>query len=129
MEYFKENYVSGSSVIEMSYIIPMFLIIFVVIIHTVFYYHDKLIMTGAACETAILGAQIERSIGIECNLEEFFKERLEGKLIYMTDPELKVLKTDKIVEATASVEVGFMKIAIHEKADIVHPEKRIRWMK
>lgn len=129
MAFFKRKYVSGSSVIEMAYIIPLFFMIFVVIIHTVFYYHDKMIMTGAACETAIVGAQSERNRGMDSDLDVFFKERLEGKLIYMTNPELQVIKTDNKVEAIACAEVGAMKIVIHEKADIVHPEKRIRWIK
>lgn len=129
MESIKTRYVKGSAVVEMSYIIPMFLLIFVVITHTVFYYHDKMIMTGAACETAIVGAQMERSKGMECDLETFFRDRLRGKLIYMTNPAIRVEKTDKKIEAIARAEVGFMKVVVRQKADIVHPEKRIRWMK
>lgn len=44
--------VNGSTVVEMAYIIPLFLFFFVILIHTVFYYHDKVILSGAACETA-----------------------------------------------------------------------------
>ena len=50
----------GSTVVEMSYIIPMFLGLFVLIMHAVFYYHDKAVLNGAASETAILGVQAER---------------------------------------------------------------------
>ena len=38
----------GSAVVEMSYIIPLFLGLFVLIVHTVFYYHDKAVMNAAA---------------------------------------------------------------------------------
>ena len=37
----QRKYLRGSSVIEMSYIMPLFLLLFVLIIHAVFYYHDK----------------------------------------------------------------------------------------
>ena len=47
------RWVSGNSVIEMSYIMPLFFSLFVIIIHTVFYYHDKAIIGGAAAESAL----------------------------------------------------------------------------
>ena len=53
----KMRWVSGNSVIEMSYIMPLFFSLFVIIIHTVFYYHDKAIIGGAAAESAVMGAQ------------------------------------------------------------------------
>ena len=53
----KRKSLKGSAVIEMSYIIPLFLGLFVLIMHTVFYFHDKAILNGAASETAVLGAQ------------------------------------------------------------------------
>ena len=49
----KKN-VIGSTVVEMAYIMPLFLSMFVLVIHTVFYFHDKVILTGAACETAVV---------------------------------------------------------------------------
>ena len=53
----------GSAVVEMSYIIPLFLGLFVLIVHAVFYYHDKAVMNAAAAETAVLGAQASRREG------------------------------------------------------------------
>ena len=53
----KRKYLKASSVIEMSYIMPVFLLLFVIIIHTVFYYHDKAVIYVAAGETAAVGAQ------------------------------------------------------------------------
>ena len=50
----------GSAVVEMSYIIPLFLGLFVLIVHAVFYYHDKAVLNAAAAETAVLGAQTVR---------------------------------------------------------------------
>ena len=52
----KMRWVSGNSVIEMSYIMPLFFSLFVIIIHTVFYYHDKAIIEGAAADTHLAGS-------------------------------------------------------------------------
>ena len=42
------GYVSGSTVVEMSYIMPLILLMFVLIIHTVFYFYDRAVLNGAA---------------------------------------------------------------------------------
>lgn len=47
------GYVSGSTVVEMSYIMPLILLMFVLIIHTVFYFYDRAVLNGAAAETAV----------------------------------------------------------------------------
>ena len=41
----KGKYVKASAVIEMSYIMPLFLSLFLLIMYTVFYYHDKTVIT------------------------------------------------------------------------------------
>ena len=118
----------GSTVVEMSYIIPMFLGLFVLIMHAVFYYHDKAVLNGAASETAILGVQAERRADTEYDLEEFFRERTSGKLIYMTDVDISVSETDEEITVNAAAQRSFMKMKISQKALIVKPEKNIRRM-
>ncbi len=124
--------VKGSTVIEMSYIVPLFLGLFVLIMYAVFYYHDKAVLNGAASETAILGVQAERRADTHYDLEDFFHGRVDGKLIYMTDADVTVSKTDKEIIVTASVQKSFMKLNISQKALIVNPEekiRRMRWLK
>lgn len=124
--------VKGSTVIEMSYIVPLFLGLFVLIMYAVFYYHDKAVLNGAASETAILGVQAERRADTQYDLEDFFHGRVDGKLIYMTDADVTVSKTDKEIIVTASVQKSFMKLNISQKALIVNPEekiRRMRWLK
>lgn len=120
--------VKGSTVIEMSYIIPLFLGLFVIIMHAVFYYHDKAVLNGAASETAILGVQAERRADTEYDLEGFFRERTSGKLIYMTDVDISVSETDEEITVNAAAQRSFMKMKISRKALIVKPEKNIRRM-
>lgn len=119
----------GSSVIEMSYIMPIFLGLFVLIIHVVFYYHDKAVINGAAGETALLGAQGERGKTEGYDLEAFFRERTEGKLIYMTEAKVSVDKTEKEIKVSVSAQRSFMKLEICQKARIIRPERRIRQMR
>lgn len=120
--------VKGSSVIEMSYIIPLFLGLFVLLIQTVFYYHDKAVLNGAASETAVLGAQAARKPGAEYDLEKFFRERVRGKLIFMTDTDLSIQEGEREIRVSASAGKGFMELDICQKALIVKPEVRIRQM-
>ena len=124
--------VKVSTVIEMSYIMPLFLGLFGLIMHAVFYYHDKAVLNGAASETAILGVQAERRADTEYDLETFFHERVDGKLICMTDADVNVSRTEKENTVTASAQKSFMKLRISQKALIVNPEeniRRMRWLK
>lgn len=125
----KRKSLKGSAVIEMSYIIPLFLGLFVLIMHTVFYFHDKAILNGAASETAVLGAQAERRAGTEYDLEEFFRERTDDKLIYMTEVTVEVRETGKEITVLAEAYKNFMGIEVSQKALIVKPEENIRLMR
>ena len=126
MDFYRKRELKGSAVVEMSYIIPMILFLFVMIIHAVFYYHDKAVLNGAAGETAVLGAQPARRKGTEYDLEEFFHNRTEGKLIYMTDPDVSVEEDEESVTVKASAARSFMRLSIYQRALIVKPEEKIR---
>ena len=104
----KMRWVSGNSVIEMSYIMPLFFSLFVIIIHTVFYYHDKAIIGGAAAESAVMGAQYVRRYDKNYDIEAFFQEE---------------------VQVFAEAKRSFMKTNVKRTADIVNPEKKIRLLK
>ena len=125
----KRKSLRGSAVIEMSYTVPLFLGLFVLIMHTVFYFHDKAILNGAASETAVLGAQAERRAGTEYDLEEFFRERTDDKLIYMTEVTVEVRETGKEITVSAEAYKNFMGIEVSQKALIVKPEENIRLMR
>ncbi len=118
--------VSGSTVVEMSYIIPLFLGLFVLIVHAVFYYHDKAVLNGAASETAILGTQAARREDTDYDLETFFNDRTRGKLIYMTDVSVTVEEGRDEVEVSAFAEKNIMKLEICQRAEIVRPEDTLR---
>lgn len=116
----------GSAVVEMSYIIPLFLGLFVLIVHVVFYYHDKAVLNAAAAETAVLGAQTVRREGTEYDLEGFFRERSDGKLIWMTGTSVSVSETDREITVEASVHRSIMSLSVCQKARIACPEEKLR---
>lgn len=49
--------VQGSMTVEMSFLMPIILFLIMGCILSVFYYHDKIILSGAAYETAVVGVQ------------------------------------------------------------------------
>ena len=113
----------------MSYIMPLFLLLFVLIIHAVFYYHDKAVIYGAAGETAAVGAQNERKKDGGNDLEGFFRERVKGKLIYLRDAEVSIVKTSDEVTVSASAQRGMLRVDACQKARIARPEQKIRRMR
>lgn len=118
-ERFKKD-MKASTVIEMSYIMPVFLFLFLLIMYTVFYYHDKAVLNGAAAETAVLGAQVERRKETkEYDLEKIFHERTEGKLIFLTGANVTVQKDEKEITVSVSAQKNLMRLSICQKAAIV----------
>lgn len=122
--------VNGSTVVEMAYIMPVFLLLFVIIIHAVFYCHDKVILNGAACETAVVSAQEKRGYGIgEFDPEGFFHDRIDGKLIFLTVREISITENSDETAVEVSAGGSFMKLNLCQRAVAAKPEEVIRWVK
>ena len=111
-EKYTKKYVKGSTVVEMSYLIPFCLILFFLLITIIFYFHDKAILNAAAAETAVTGVEMDRKKIEDADLDAFFRD-LSGKKIE--------------VEVFASK--GRMKIHLIQRATKVKPEEKIRWKK
>ena len=73
---------------------------------------------------AVLGAQASRREGTDYDLEAFFGDRTDGKLIYMTDAEVSVSQTDREVTVCASAAKSIMELSVCQKARIAEPEKK-----
>ncbi|MCI9441688.1 MAG: pilus assembly protein [Ruminococcus sp.] len=118
----------GVITVEMSYLIPIVLLIFLFVIYTIFYYHDKNILIGAASETAVTGAQMERRPDkkSQVDMEEFYQQRIGGKLIFFSGTQVSVNISKKWVEIEAFASRRKMQIHIIQRAAITEPEKAIR---
>lgn len=122
---------NGAITVELSYLIPIIMMVFLMTIYSVFYYHDKNILLGAASETAILGAQMERKPDEKgkTDLDAFFQERIYGKLILFSGAQVNVSISSDRVNVSVSAQKGQMKIKAVQKASVVVPEKKIRQKK
>lgn len=128
----KGRSLKGVITVELSYLIPIILAIFLAVIYTTFYYHDKNILIGAASETAVTGAQMERKPGKdgETDLAGFYQERIQGKLIFFSGAEASVSTSKKWVEVSAYADRGGMQLHVVQRAALQKPEAAIRrkWM-
>ena len=121
---------SGTLTVEMAYLLPVLLTVFQMVIYSVFYYHDKNILLGAAGETVVTAAQYERKAGAQgtVNLEAFFQNQIDGKLILFSKVTVETAQTDDEIEITASAQKGYMRVEVLQRAVISKPEKSLRRM-
>lgn len=120
--------VRGITTVEMAYIMPVIMLVFLAVIYATFYYHDKNVLIGMAYETAVIGAQQERTPkGMqEGELSAFFMERTRSKLILFGGAQMAVSQNDQYVIVQASASKKRMKLDVEMKAPILDPEKYIR---
>ena len=94
-----------------------------------FYYHDKLILTGAAYETAAVAAQSAGKGRVKAGqLESLFVQRVKGKCILTSNAQANVMVGKDEIEVYAIAFLRAMKISVVKKAAVTEPEKYIRDM-
>ena len=116
----------GSLTVELSFLMPMILFLIMGCILASFYYHDKLILTGAAYETAVAGSTKAREK--DGQLESLFVQRVKGKCILTSNARANVMVGKDEIEVYAIAFHGRMKISVVKRAAVTEPEKRIRDM-
>ena len=85
----------GSFTIEAAVIVPLIIVIFGVLLHILFYWHDKNILMSTAHETAALGSSRDKMEELE--LEYYFFDRMEGKLLLFDRVEcISHIEDDKV---------------------------------
>lgn len=117
----------GSATIEMACIMPLFLSLFLLIITGTFYFHDKCVLYATAYETAVVGAQKKRQENTfsESVLQEYFEDRIEGKLIFFPDAAVSLQETIGVITVQAEAVRGRWKIHAEEKAMLMRTEELI----
>lgn len=114
--------------VEMSFLMPVILLLIMGCILAVFYYHDKNILSGAAYETVVVGSTKAREKdGIkEGELEMLFYQRAKDKCIMFSHPQVSVEIEKEEIEVNASATRKYMKVSVMKRAAITDPEKKIR---
>ena len=117
--------------IEMAIIIPLVLFMVMGLILTIFYFHDKNILNGAASETAVVGsARLRDSEEVdEEDLENFCRERIQGKCIFLVSHRIDVSVSDPEVVVEVTAAKRDFSIFVIKKAVVTEPERKIRNMR
>ncbi len=116
----------GSATMEMAYIMPLFLSLFLVLVTSVFYFHDKCVLYATAYETAVIGAQNMRGEELEdAELEKYLKERTQKKLLFFSDIRIQIKKNLEYLTIQIQAERNGWKIRAEQKAMRMRPEELI----
>ena len=113
--------------VEMSFLMPVILLMIMSSIFGMFYYHDKNIICGAAYETAAVGSTKARERdGIEEEIRALFEERIRGKCILFDRMEVTVSMEEKEIEVTVTASKRKMRLSVLKRMRITDPESKIR---
>lgn len=121
--------------VEMSFLMPIILLMIMSSIYAFFYYHDKNIISGAAYETAVVGSNKAREQGTDGNgadaseLEGFFQNRVNGKCILLSGIQGEVSIGEEEIYVRARGSWKKMNVCVEKRAAITEPEKKLRDMK
>ncbi|MDD2978892.1 MAG: TadE/TadG family type IV pilus assembly protein [Hespellia sp.] len=123
--------VRGVATVEMAYIMPVVFLVFLVIVYTSFYYHDKNILIGEVSEAAVVAAQKQRTLkGLDAEaVAGHFQNRAEHKVIMMSGVSLSVTESGNYIVAAANASHGRMRLEIEKKATKMENEKYIRLLR
>lgn len=120
----------ASTVVEMAYLMPVVLLCWMFVIFALFYYHDKSVMAGVAYEAAVVGAELwtEEDENRSVITEDYFRKRIDGKLLFYRTVEVRVQIEQKEVQVEASAVKYRMILYVEERVAITEPEKKVRDM-
>lgn len=116
----------GSATVEMAYIMPLFLSLFLLLVTVVFYFHDKCVLYATAYETAVVGAQHMRGEELEDDeLTEYVRKRIKGKLLFFPDVKIGIKKNLEYLTIEIQATGKGWKIKAEQKAMRMRPEELI----
>lgn len=114
----------GAFTIEVAYLFPLIMLVFVVLLYLLFYYHDKNVLLGAAHEAAAYGAGVEE-IDEEL-LANYFTERIKGKLLLFTKLEKEIVLQKEKVTVTCNASKELLSLRVECSVNQTKPEDYIR---
>lgn len=114
----------GTFTIEAAIIVPLILLVFVVLINCLFYYHDKNVIGGAAYETAAIGSGRDEMSASE--LETYLRERIKGRILLFSQVDIEIVVTEEQVKVVCTARKDSMSIALERSMSRTEPEDYIR---
>lgn len=116
--------IQGIFTIEAAVIVPIILVIFGFLLHMIFYYHDKIVLTSAVHDTVAIGVSREGMSEIE--LEYYFFSRFEGKLMLFSRVECSAQIEEEQVTIKCDGSKDSMSVKIECTMNRTEPENYIR---
>lgn len=121
----------ASTVVEMAYLMQVVLLVWVLVIFALFYYHDKNIVAGAAYETAVVGSELyheEKKVmeDAEERISGYFQNRIRGKLIFFSRVSVEVRIEKERIQIRAGARKRGMTLSVEKGAALTIPEEEIR---
>lgn len=105
-------------------IVPILLFLTATVMTTMFYYHDKVIIEGAARETAVKGA--DRSGMEEAELKKECQRILKNKMIWFPKASVSVSKEKTTVSVHIRAQHRKMKTETTVEYPVTKPEQWLR---
>ena len=123
-----DKWLKGSMTVEMSFLMPIILLLIMSSILASFYFHDKNILAGAAYETAVVGStKIREKDKVDAGeLESLFRERVGRKCILFAGSSVKVFVGEKEISVQALAHKGKLGVSVVKKSAVTEPEDFIR---
>lgn len=114
--------------IEMSYLMPMILLLIMSSIFGIFYFHDKAVLSGAAYEAAAAGGTKAREeAGVTAGeIEALFYERAGNKCILFDRIEVSASVEDDEIRIQGTGSKRGMTVSVLKSMPVTKPEKKIR---
>lgn len=135
----------ASTVVEMAYLMPVVLLVWMLVIFALFYYHDKNIMSGAAYETAVVGSEWyhggeftvkggqmnggrteDGQEDVERKLSRYFRDRVWGKMIFFGQAAVMVQVNEERIVVKAGASRRGLSLYVEKGAALTVPEEEIR---
>lgn len=114
--------------VEMSFLMPIILLLVMTSIFGVFYFHDKNIISGAAYEAVtVCSTKAREKGGVDENeVEAVFRERLGNKCILFGQITVSAAVRKNEIEITGTASKRGMKVSVAKQMRITEPERKIR---
>lgn len=118
---------SASTVVEMAYLMPVVLLMWILVIYGILLFHDKVILSGAAYETAVVGSeQIHEEEITKNELEDYFQKRINRKLLFLGSATVQIEIEENRITVSCKASKKGMSVNVVQGASITYPEKNVR---
>ena len=114
--------------VEAAAVFSVIFLVLILSVYVLFYYHDKMILTGAVWETASIGGERMRLMNKPDpeELEDYFQSRIQGKMIYFGECSAEAVLSGLEIRVEARAYRRRMNLYVKGSVKVTEPETYIR---